>query len=177
MTFLLMVAGCLREAGMSAFQTSTDAPDVAAGLASRVSQSAHSSITAGTKPGWPELQELEPLLKGKNMHQKAVRYVNRTTAAAASTLAATASSVAAAALAASIILSPAADASVRMDGVHTDLARAVQLNQVTAEQAADSRQGWRGGFSARPEIPRILAHFWPFFDPLKRRFDSSAEVL
>jgi len=136
MTFLLMVAGCLREAGMSAFQTSTDAPDVAAGLASRVSQSAHSSITAGTKPGWPELQELEPLLKGKNMHQKAVRYVNRTTAAADSTLAATASSVAAAALAASIILSPAADASVRMDGVHTDLARAVELNQVTAEQAA-----------------------------------------
>lgn len=120
---------------MSAFQTSTDAPDVAAGLASRVSQSAHSSITPGTKPGWPELQELEPLLKGKNMHQKAVRYVNRTTAAA-STLAATASSVAAAALAASIILSPAADASVRMDGVHTDLARAVELNQVTAEQAA-----------------------------------------
>ena len=101
-----------------------------------VSQSAHSSITAGTKPGSKELQGLEPTLKGKNMHQKAVRYVTRTTAAAASTLAVTASSVAAAALAASIILSPAADASARMDGVHADLARAVQLNQVTPEQAA-----------------------------------------
>ena len=70
------------------------------------------------------------------MHHKAVRYVTRTTAAAASTLAVTASSVAAAALAASIILSPAADASARMDGVHADLVRAVQLNQVTPEQAA-----------------------------------------
>ncbi|SDP75643.1 hypothetical protein SAMN04487914_13447 [Arthrobacter sp. ok909] len=70
------------------------------------------------------------------MHNKAVRYVTRTTAAAASTLATTATSVAAAALAASIILSPAADASARLDGVHADLARAVQLNQVTAEQAA-----------------------------------------
>lgn len=121
---------------MSAFQPSTDARDVAAGLGDQVSQSAHSSITAGTKPGWPELQELEPLLKGKNMHHKAVRYVTRTTAAAASTLAATATSVAAAALAASIILSPTADASVRMDGVHADLVRAVGLNQVTPEQAA-----------------------------------------
>jgi hypothetical protein len=79
---------------------------------------------------------LEPLLKGKNMHHKAVRYVTRTTAAAASSLATTASAVAAAALAASIVLSPAAEASARMDGVHADLARAVQLNQVTAEQAA-----------------------------------------
>ena len=101
-----------------------------------VSQSAHSSITAGTKPGGPELQGLEPQLKGKNMHHKAVRYVTRTTAAAATTLATTATSVAAAALAASIILSPTADASARMDGVHADLARAVQLNQVTPEQAA-----------------------------------------
>ena len=101
-----------------------------------VSHSAHSSITAGTKPGSEELQGLEPLLKGKNMHHKAVRYVTRTTAAAASTLAATATSVAAAALAASIILSPAPDASARMDGVHADLARAVELNQVTPEQAA-----------------------------------------
>ncbi len=101
-----------------------------------ISQSAHSSITAGTKPDLGELQELEPLLKGKNMHHKAVRYVTRTTAAAATTLAATATSVAAAALAASIILSPAPDASARMDGVHTDLARAVELNQVTPDQAA-----------------------------------------
>jgi len=101
-----------------------------------VSQSTHSSITAGTKPGSAELQELEPLLKGKNMHHKAVRYVTRTTAAAASTLATTATSVAAAALAASIILSPVADASARMDGVHSDLARAVQFHQVTPEQAA-----------------------------------------
>lgn len=101
-----------------------------------ISQSAHSSITAGTKLVSAELQRLEPLLKGKNMHHQAVRYVTRTTAAAASTLATTATSVAAAALAASIILSPAADASARMDGVHSDLARAVQLNQVTPEQAA-----------------------------------------
>ena len=70
------------------------------------------------------------------MHHKAVRYVTRTTAVAASTLAATATSVAAAALAASIVLSPVPDASVRMDGVHADLARAVELNQVTPEQAA-----------------------------------------
>jgi hypothetical protein len=70
------------------------------------------------------------------MHRKAVRYVTRSTAAAAGTFATAASSVAAAALAASIILSPAPDASSRMDGVHADLARAVQLNQVTEEQAA-----------------------------------------
>jgi hypothetical protein len=43
--------------------------------------------------------------------------------------------MAAAALAASIILSPMAAASARMDGVHTDLLRAVQLNQITEEQA------------------------------------------
>jgi hypothetical protein len=76
------------------------------------------------------------MLKGRNMHRKAVRYVTRTTAAASGSRALRAASVAAAALAASIILSPAADASDRMDGVHADLARAVQLNQVTAEQAA-----------------------------------------
>ncbi|QCB96633.1 hypothetical protein E5206_06550 [Arthrobacter sp. PAMC25564] len=70
------------------------------------------------------------------MHPKAVRYVTRSSAAAAGTIAAAASSVAAAALAASIILSPAADASSRMDGIHADLSRAVQLNQVTEEQAA-----------------------------------------
>ena len=127
-----------------------------------VSQSAHSSITAGTKPGWPELQELEPLLKGKNMHQKAVRYVTRTTAAAASTLAATATSVAAAALAASIILSPAADASVRMDGVHTDLARAVELNQVTAG-AGGTIRGTAGGAHSRRGLK--FRGFWPFFGP------------
>jgi hypothetical protein len=70
------------------------------------------------------------------MHPKAVQYVTRSTAAAAGTFATAASSVAAAALAASIILSPAADASSRLDGVHADLARAVQLHQVTEEQAA-----------------------------------------
>lgn len=67
------------------------------------------------------------------MHQKAVRYVTRSTAAAAATLA---TSMAAAAVATSIILSPVADAPSRMDGVHSDLMRAVQLNQITAEQAA-----------------------------------------
>lgn len=68
------------------------------------------------------------------MHRNAVHYVTRSTAAA--TMAAAVTSVAAAALAGSIILSPAADASARMEGVHADLARAVQLNQVTEAQAA-----------------------------------------
>ena len=70
------------------------------------------------------------------MQHKAVRYVVRSTAAAAGTFAVAATSVATATLAASIILSPAADASSRLDGVHADLARAVQLNQITEEQAA-----------------------------------------
>ena len=69
------------------------------------------------------------------MTHKAVRYVTKSTAAAASSVAAAASSVAAAAVAASIILSPAADASTRMEGVQADLQRAVQLNQITEEQA------------------------------------------
>ncbi|MET1021707.1 MAG: hypothetical protein ABWX69_05855 [Arthrobacter sp.] len=67
------------------------------------------------------------------MQNKAVRYVVGSTAAAAGGFA---TSVAAATLAASVIFSPAADASSRLDGVHTDLARAVQLNQITEEQAA-----------------------------------------
>ncbi|MEC5182078.1 hypothetical protein [Arthrobacter sp. CG_A4] len=70
------------------------------------------------------------------MHRKAIRYVTRSTAAAAGSIASAATSVAAAALAASIIFSPAAEASSRLDGVHADLARAVQLNQITEEQAA-----------------------------------------
>ena len=70
------------------------------------------------------------------MTHKAVRYVTRSTAAAAGTFATAASSVAAAAVAASIILSPVADASSRLDGVHADLQRAVQLNQITEDQAA-----------------------------------------
>jgi hypothetical protein len=69
------------------------------------------------------------------MTHKAVRYVTRSTAAAAGTIATAASSVAAAAVAASIILSPVADASTRMEGVQADLQRAVQLNQITEEQA------------------------------------------
>ncbi|MFE4836920.1 hypothetical protein ACFRAU_19850 [Arthrobacter sp. NPDC056691] len=69
------------------------------------------------------------------MTHKAVRYVTKSTAAAAGTIATAASSVAAAAVAASIILSPVADASTRMEGVHSDLQRAVQLNQITEEQA------------------------------------------
>lgn len=48
---------------------------------------------------------------------------------------AAAASLAAAAVAASIVLSPVADAPARMDGVHADLLRAVQLNQITEEQA------------------------------------------
>lgn len=69
------------------------------------------------------------------MHRKAARYVTRTTTAAAGVVATAATSVAAAAVAASIIFSPAADASSRMDGVRADLQRAVQLNQITEEQA------------------------------------------
>ncbi|MFC7850545.1 hypothetical protein ACFUTU_18910 [Arthrobacter sp. NPDC057388] len=69
------------------------------------------------------------------MTHKAVRYVTKSTAAAAGTIATAASSVAAAAVAASIILSPVADASTRLEGVQADLQRAVQLNQITAEQA------------------------------------------
>ena len=69
------------------------------------------------------------------MTHKAVRYVSRSTAAAAGAMATAATSVTAAAVAASIILSPAPDASVRLDGVHADLQRAVQLNQITEEQA------------------------------------------
>ncbi|MFC9350658.1 hypothetical protein [Arthrobacter sp. NPDC057013] len=69
------------------------------------------------------------------MTHKAVRYVTKSTAAAAGTIATAASSVAAAAVAASIVLSPVADASTRMEGVQADLQRAVQLNQITEEQA------------------------------------------
>ena len=69
------------------------------------------------------------------MHRKAVHYVNQTTAAAAGAVATAATSVAAAAVAASIIFSPVADASARMDGVREDLLRAVELNQITEEQA------------------------------------------
>lgn len=69
------------------------------------------------------------------MHRKAARYVTRTTTAAAGAVATAATSVAAAAVAASIIFSPVADASSRMDGVRADLQRAVQLNQITEEQA------------------------------------------
>lgn len=70
------------------------------------------------------------------MQHKAVRYVTRSTAVAAGAVATAATSVAAAAVAASILLSPVADASSRLDGVHSDLLRAVQLNQITEEQAA-----------------------------------------
>ena len=69
------------------------------------------------------------------MTNKAVRYVSRSTATAAGAIATVASSVTAAAVAASIMLSPAADASSRLDGVHADLQRAVELNQITEEQA------------------------------------------
>ncbi|MGG6379892.1 hypothetical protein [Paenarthrobacter sp. NEAU-H11] len=69
------------------------------------------------------------------MHRQAVRNATRTTSAAAGAVAAAASSVAAAAVAASIALAPVADASSRMEGVSEDLLRAVQLNQITEEQA------------------------------------------
>jgi hypothetical protein len=69
------------------------------------------------------------------MHRKAARYVTRTTSTAAGAVATAATSVAAAAVAASIVFSPVADGSARMEGVRADLQRAVQLNQITAEQA------------------------------------------
>ncbi|KRE74378.1 hypothetical protein [Arthrobacter sp. Soil762] len=69
------------------------------------------------------------------MQHKAIRYVTRTTAAAAGAVATAATSVAAAALAGSIIFSPVPGASARMEGVSEDLLRAVQLNQITEEQA------------------------------------------
>lgn len=69
------------------------------------------------------------------MQNNAVRYVTRTTAAAAGAVATAATSVAAAALAGSIIFSPVPDASARMNGINEDLKRAVELNQITEEQA------------------------------------------
>ncbi|TLM85809.1 hypothetical protein [Pseudarthrobacter sp. NamE5] len=66
--------------------------------------------------------------------RKAVTYVILGSSAAGA-VAAAGSSVAAAAVAASIVFSPVADASTRMEGVREDLQRAVQLNQITEEQA------------------------------------------
>ncbi|HSN35914.1 MAG TPA: hypothetical protein VLT34_06155, partial [Arthrobacter sp.] len=65
-----------------------------------------------------------------------VRYVIRSTTAAAGGFATAAGTVAAATLAASIIFSPAPGASSRLEGVHADLARAIELNQITEQQAA-----------------------------------------
>ena len=94
-----------------------------------------SGRSAGTKEAREELDVLEKLLEGNTMHRKAVSYVTRTRSAAAGAVATAATSVAAAAVAASIVFSPVADASSRMEGVHEDLLRAVQLNQITEEQA------------------------------------------
>ncbi|MFH5878448.1 hypothetical protein [Arthrobacter sp. NA-172] len=73
------------------------------------------------------------------MSHQAIRYVTKSAAAAAGSIgvaaATAASAVAAAALAASVVLSPVPDAASRMDGIHADLQRAVQLNQITLEQA------------------------------------------
>ena len=69
------------------------------------------------------------------MYRKATTYVTRTTSAAAGAVVTAATSMAAAAVAASIILSPVADAPARMEGIREDLLRAVQLNQITEEQA------------------------------------------
>jgi hypothetical protein len=101
---------------------------------SRISQFPLSGHPGGTKEAATELKELE-LHERNTMHRKAVHYVTRTTSAAAGAVATAATSVAAAAVAASIIFSPVADASSRMDGVREDLLRAVQLNQITEEQA------------------------------------------
>jgi hypothetical protein len=101
----------------------------------RYSQFVPSGRSVGTKEARAELKELENCTKGNTMHRKAVRYVTGTTSAAAGAVATAATSVAAAAVAASIIFSPVADASSRMEGVSEDLLRAVQLNQITEEQA------------------------------------------
>ncbi|GAA2847131.1 hypothetical protein [Paenarthrobacter ilicis] len=73
------------------------------------------------------------------MSSKAVHYVSKSASAARGSIGsaaiAAASAVAAAAVAASVVLSPVPDAAARMDGVHADLQRAVQLNQITPEQA------------------------------------------
>ncbi|KUM36267.1 hypothetical protein [Arthrobacter sp. EpRS71] len=80
------------------------------------------------------------------MSSKAAQSISKSASAAAGSIGAAAgslgtaavaaaSAVAAAAVAASIVLSPVPDAAARMDGVHADLLRAVQLNQITAEQA------------------------------------------
>ncbi|WP_309074043.1 hypothetical protein [Paenarthrobacter sp.] len=73
------------------------------------------------------------------MSSKAAQSISKSASAAAGSIGtaavAAASAVAAAAVAASIVLSPVPDAASRMDGVHADLLRAVQLNQITAEQA------------------------------------------
>ncbi len=85
---------------------------------------------AGTEAARSELYQLQTfILKGSAMSHQAVRYVTKSAATAAS-------AVAAAALAASVVLSPVPDAASRLDGVHADLLRAVQLNQITLEQAA-----------------------------------------
>jgi len=117
---------------VSAFQPSTDDSFVKFLQLSQFPPSGH---RAGTKHGAGELELLGKSAKGKTMHRKAIRYVNRSTAAAAGAVATAATSVAAAAVAASIIFSPVADASARMDGVSQDLLRAVELNQITEEQA------------------------------------------
>ncbi|MGW9414971.1 hypothetical protein [Arthrobacter cupressi] len=73
------------------------------------------------------------------MSNNPVRYVTRSAAAAATTIgvaaAAAGTAVAAAAVAASVVLSPVPDAATRLEGVHADLQRAVELRQLTAEQA------------------------------------------
>ncbi len=73
------------------------------------------------------------------MSKSPVRYVARSATAAATTIgiaaAAAGTAVAAAAVAASVVLSPVPDAAARLEGVHADLQRAVELRQLTAEQA------------------------------------------
>ncbi|MGN6405054.1 hypothetical protein [Sinomonas sp.] len=56
--------------------------------------------------------------------------------AVASGVAAAAGGVMAATLAAGVVMSPAPAPSARLGGVHEDLQRAVQLRQITPEQAA-----------------------------------------
>jgi hypothetical protein len=132
MTLLVLVgAPSADRAWVAEFKPNTDGPVEGWAVFTVPSQ----RTLRGNEGGAGRVVGVGKLHEGNTMHRNAVRYVTRTTSAAAGAVATAATSVAAAAVAASIIFSPVADASSRMEGVHADLVRAVQLNQITEEQA------------------------------------------
>jgi hypothetical protein len=132
MTLLVLVGALSADtAGIAAFKPNTDA--AAGGVAGFTVPSQRTS--RGNEGAGARVGAVGKQYEGNTMHRKAIRYVTQTTSAAAGAVATAATSVAAAAVAASIIFSPVADASSRMEGVSEDLLRAVQLNQITEEQA------------------------------------------